>query len=99
MRSDFLPFSRPTIDEDDIAAVGDVLRADVRKLHARHNRDRQTFPRIEFLGDPERRLHERLQVRLVGVVGNPHHAIACRNAPLNKLRRQESAIAHKGVHM
>lgn len=27
MRSDFLPFSRPSITEDDIAAVGDVLRS------------------------------------------------------------------------
>ena len=27
MRSDFLPFSRPSITEDDIAAVADVLRS------------------------------------------------------------------------
>jgi hypothetical protein len=26
MRSEFLPFSRPSITEEDIAAIGDVLR-------------------------------------------------------------------------
>jgi UDP-4-amino-4-deoxy-L-arabinose-oxoglutarate aminotransferase len=27
MRSEFLPFSRPSITEEDIAAIGDVLRS------------------------------------------------------------------------